>query len=93
MYVNELEFDNFIAPVLSNIYGPAINCTLNDCHFHTTCDKVKREGTGLYFSIASEMSHYVQINVMLEDYLIDGRKQWDQDEDVCYLPIFVVDPA
>jgi hypothetical protein len=50
-------------------------------------------GTGLYFSIAADMSHYVQIAVELEDYLINGKTQWNKTEDICYLPIFVVDPA
>lgn len=25
--------------------------------------------------------------------MIDGRKQWGKDEDICYLPIFVTDPG
>lgn len=25
--------------------------------------------------------------------MIDGKKQWDKTEEICYLPIFVVDPA
>lgn len=24
--------------------------------------------------------------------MIDGRKQWGKDHDICYFPIFVIDP-
>lgn len=93
MYINQLEFDSFVQPPLKAMYGSALNCTTNECHFDTTCDKVKKVGLNIYFSVSQEMAHYVQITAPLEDYLIDGRKQWGKTTDICYLPIFVVDPA
>lgn len=50
-------------------------------------------GTTIKFSINKDESHYIQVQIDLEDYLIDGRTQWDKDEDICYFPIFLVDPG
>jgi len=50
-------------------------------------------GTSIHFAVSTDASHYFQVEAQFEDYLIDGRSQWGKDEDICYLPIFVVDPA
>jgi len=94
MYVNQLEFDMFMAPILHKIYNDtSFNCTDNECHWNTTCDKVHRMGASLQFSISNNEQHYFQVQIQLEDYLIDGRSQFGKDHDSCYLPIFIVDPA
>lgn len=42
MYVNQIEFDQFIQPILTTVYGTNLTCTENNCYFSSTCDKVYR---------------------------------------------------
>jgi len=77
MYVNQIEFDQFMQPILSTVYGDALTCNENNCYFQSSCDKVVRHELGLYFSISSLGAHYYQIQIQLEDYLINGKTQWD----------------
>merc|ERR1712032_1294846 len=81
--MNSLEYTEMLQPVLKSIYND-LSCNDNECHFNTTCDKVQKMGTSIDFSISADEQHYVRIQVKLEDYLIDGRKQWGKDTDICY---------
>ena len=92
MYVNQIEFDSLMQPTLKKIYGDALNCNANDCHFKTVCSNVKKEGLGLSFLLTQyDHTHNVAIEVLIENYLIDGP-QIGEDKNSCYLPIFVADP-
>jgi len=43
MYVNGMEFENLIAPVIRTMYGDDITCTANDCYFMKPCETVIKE--------------------------------------------------
>lgn len=63
MYVNQIEFDQFIQPILTTVYGKDLTCTENNCYFNSSCNSVTPMELGLYFSISALDSHYYQIEV------------------------------
>jgi hypothetical protein len=52
MYVNQIEFDQFMQPILMAVYGEhGLNCTENFCYFAQSCANAPRMELSLYFSI------------------------------------------
>ena len=94
MYINKLTFDHSLVPLLQSAYVDDIDCSETECHFDKPCDAVPKKGLELHFSLGgTDSKEYYAISIKLDDYLIDGKKQWDKKNYSCYMPIFVVNPG
>ena len=96
MYVNEIEFKNWIAPVLRVNIGKDLDCNTKKCWYNSKCAAVNKVQLELKFKLGVMLAKEQTIEINLEDYLVDSyefdiKDKDGKDVERCYIPIFVLD--